>query len=776
MPAPIFPGDLVRIRDERWIVTRQSSSGSIAVLDVRGDDRTNAGVGASFLLPFDIVERLPSSGTLRRVRPRQWRRLVKPILANATPSWQSLRAPLHARISLLPFQLEPALAVTRGMASRLLIADDVGLGKTIQAGLVIAEAVARTPTARVLVVTPASLREQWRSELRERFHLDPWIADTASLASAGYPSAWAGNPWSAHAVTITSIDFVKRPEVMRPLESLVWDVVVLDEAHGLAGSSDRGRAAQVIARRSRVVVMLTATPHNGDDGAFEELCGTGDIGHQFPLLTFRRTRQDAGLDLPRRTTTLRVRPSLAEREMHRTLRTYIDEVQRRCHPERRPAAHLAMSVLTRRACSSASSLARSIERRLTLLGSELAVGVRQLTLPIFETADDEEPGAELAAQGLDDLDEERRHLTRLLRLAERSAPTESKPRVIQRLLRRVNEPAIVFTEYRDTLTRLAGELNEFAPAQLHGGLTAMERRDVIRRFTTGGTRLLLATDAASEGLNLQHRCRLVVNLELPWTPLRLEQRIGRVHRIGQTRRVHAVHLVAMGTADESARGRLERRSDRASAALHEIRASADESRARNPDDLQSAAQDEATRIANARRLAASAPQTTVHGRPPAILLRRRSARGILAAFRVRFTSADHRPVWETVVGAWGHPSGGNTGAAWAALELAIEALDGAMDAEVAHAHRSLTTALAAVIASSEARGNAITATIRNERARLAADLLQPGLFDRRSERLLAAQRAVLDEALARCEAHAVHLVRLRQIVVDRRCAFAMVRK
>src|SRR5207244_8092968 len=100
------------------------------------------------------------------------------------------------------------------------------------------------------------------------------------------------------------------------------------------------------------------------------------------------------------------------------------------------------------------------------------------------------------------------------------------------------------------------ELADFAPLQLHGGLTARERIDVLRQFTAGETRVLLATDAASEGLNLHHRCRLVVNLELPWTPLRLEQRIGRVDRLGQRRRVHAVHLVAMNADEESLAARL----------------------------------------------------------------------------------------------------------------------------------------------------------------------------------------------------------------------------
>src|SRR4030095_1651898 len=175
--ASLLPGETVRIRDERWVVTRQTPGVSASILDVRGRDRTNREACASFLLPFEAVERLASDQSPRRVTPGRWRRLTRALLTEATPSWPSLRTPLRARISLLPFQLEPALAVTHGMASRILIADEVGLGKTIQAALIIAELVERMPHGRVLVVAPAALKEQWQSELHDRFDIDAWIAD-----------------------------------------------------------------------------------------------------------------------------------------------------------------------------------------------------------------------------------------------------------------------------------------------------------------------------------------------------------------------------------------------------------------------------------------------------------------------------------------------------------------------------------------------------------------------------------------------------------------------
>ena len=305
----LLPGDTVRIRDERWVVTRHTPGVSASVLDVRGQHRSNGDQSTSFLMPFEIVERLTSDHSPRRVRARRWRRQARAVLTEATPSWPSLRMPVRADFSLLSFQLEPALAVTHGMASRILIADDVGLGKTIQAALIIAEILERARHGHVLVVAPASLREQWQSELHDRFGIDGWLADSGSVARLG--ATWGiSNPWAGHAVTITSIDFVKRPEVMRSLEALIWDAVVFDEAHGLTGLSDRAAAARGLARRARTVVMLTATPHSGDEPAFESLCGIGDLDHTFPLLTFRRTRRDVGLVSSRRTRSLRVRPTL----------------------------------------------------------------------------------------------------------------------------------------------------------------------------------------------------------------------------------------------------------------------------------------------------------------------------------------------------------------------------------------------------------------------------------------------------------------------------------
>ena len=767
--ASLLPGESVRIRDERWVVTRQTPGVTASVLDVRGQNRSNREELTSFLLPFEIVERLTSDRSPRRVRPRRWRQHARALLCDATPSWPSLRAPVRADISLMSFQLEPALAVTHGIASRILIADEVGLGKTIQAALIIAEILERARHGRVLVVAPASLREQWQGELHHRFRLDAWLADSASLARLG--AAWGtANPWSGRAVTITSIDFIKRAEVMRSLEALVWDAVVFDEAHGLAGLSDRAAAAGALARRARTVVMLTATPHSGDERAFASLCGIGDLDRSFPLLTFRRTRHDVGLAVPRRTTSLRVRPTLAEREMHRALAAYADKVRAQ-RPAGTDAAHLAMMILTRRACSSAASLARSVKRRLDLLEGDGSSVIAQLMLPMFEHSADEEPGAELSVPGLHDRNEERRWLERILLLARRAQNAESKVVRLTRLLRRTHEPAIVFTEYRDTLTRLAEALHVFAPLTLHGGLSTTERRDALRAFTNGAARLLLATDAASEGLNLQRRCRLVVNLELPWTPVRLEQRIGRVERIGQSRRVHALHLVAAGTREESYVARLLLRSGVAADALERLRQAQPEIQ-----HVRGMAHAETVRLEQLRILIDQRRDLVPESRPlVTVRRRRRNGHSILWGFSLAFTDATNYVLWRTVLAAC-TAAHLDSRALLTSIDAAAELLASRLDGERQAALASLVSSLRPFLELASRREHAIAGALEHERARLSARLLQRSLFDRRVERMHAAQNAVLDQALTRCRIRIDELAAATQIAPEPgRLAFAVIR-
>ena len=764
------PGHVVRARGESWVVHRHVAGEQGSVLEVRGRSPENRGTRASFLLPFEPIEHLPSPDTPRLVRPGTWRGVARSTLAGATSSYESLRLPVHASLAVLPFQLEPALAIVRGLASRILIADEVGLGKTIQAGLIISEQLARRPDARALVVAPAGLRDQWQAELRDRFALDSTLLDSTSIAR--HMAHGPDNPWSVPGIVVTSLDYVKRPEVVRALEALIWDVLVFDEAHALAGRSDRATVASLLARRARTVLLLTATPHSGDDEGFARMVSIGDFSNQFPLLGFRRTRQDVGLTSSRRTVSIRVRPTSHESEMHAALTAYVHLVSAQ-HVAVASGVHLAMMVLMRRARSSAWSLRRSLETRLRLLGTGDRQDLLQIPLPFAFAGDDDEPVAELSCPGLADREEERQWLERVLALSRVAEQRESKFAALGRLLRRTREPAIVFTEYRDTLHRLDEYLGELAPVQLHGGLTAGERQEVLGRFVAGEARLLLATDAASEGLNLHHRCRLVINLELPWTPVRLEQRIGRVERLGQTRRVHAVHLLATGTAEEESIPAFMARQRHVAGVVGGIR----------PDppgqqvlprgvlvaDLRTAAIAEAGRLERSRALARGIHAAPADGRPCVTVSHRRARPLNHWVYRLVFEDGESQPLWDTVIGiADGKsdtPRQSRGLRAWLAsfddlvepfLTLASEAMLGSLRSAL-HEPQSLAVR----------REQAIADDIEQQRARLASSLLQPGLFDRRAERAAAAQNATLDEALERCRLRLTELDRQHRITATR---------
>ena len=701
-------GERVLVRGRAWTVVGRTAFAGCDALRLSGAGPGHAGVLCTLLVPFDRPRRLHRPSSIRVVRPRRWLHALRRAAAGAHPAG-GLKRTARSAIELLPYQLEPALAMIALGVPRLMIADAVGLGKTIQAGIVLDECAFERESFRALVVAPAGLREQWSRELADRFNLPSTVAGAAWLARSSRELPPEVNPWIPPGIYVTSFDFVKQPEVLRPLEEADWDVLVVDEAHGASLGTARRAAVHAIAVRSRRVLLLTATPHAGDPSQFEALCRIGETSADSDrLMLFNRSRADAGTAAARRTALLPVRLTEAERRMHRLLDRYTARVCREAQARGDDRARLAAIILKKRALSSAASLAVSARRRLALLSSPPAAAERQLFLPLGDEdpLEDEEPDAALAAPGLSDTGRERRWLTAIVEAARTASRRESKTRFLLRLLSRMRQPAIVFTEYRDTLERLRDVLTAAGHhvAVLHGGMTPAERSVVqdafneirlpdptlnmvrlkpdttdikpdatdalvrlkpdttdikpdatdalvrlkpdttdikpdatdalvrlkpdttdikpdatdalvrlkpdttdikpdatdaqvrlkpdttdikpdatdaqvrlkpdttdIKPDTTDSkpdaTEVLLATDAASEGLNLQRRCRAVVHYELPWSPARLEQRTGRVDRIGQSRRVHEILLVAGDTAERLVLAPLAKRAARAGAAM-----------------------------------------------------------------------------------------------------------------------------------------------------------------------------------------------------------------
>jgi superfamily II DNA or RNA helicase len=568
LPARTFDRQRVEARGEPWLVVRREPFDGCALVTLHGTGNDNRGRTLRLLTPFDRLTERPQSTRLA-VRVR---RNVIQSAAQATADahhWAEPWSSATARIDFLPWQFEPAMAAISG-AMRLLLTDDVGLGKTIQAGLIVAELRARGLISRGLILTPASLRHQWANELRERFALDPLVLDHDELTRRSVQLPVGVNPWTTADIVISSIDLVKRPEVRSALDSGPLDIVVVDEAHHLTPGSDRGAVVAQLAERTTWIVLATATPHSGDAEAFAYLSRIGAYSDA-PPVSFRRRARDVGARVARHVHLHRVHPRARERALLDEVLQYARALWRQPHSKRAGPALLA-AVISRRSVSSHRALARTLARRRELLHGSAAVPLAQPELPWIEEDDADGAGSDqlLGASRLPASANEIAWLERLIDLAEQ-AGTSSKSAAVARILSRVGEPAIVFSEYRDTLIDIEQSLSpHFSIATVHGGLSVHERRSAIRRFLEGEVRVLLTTDAAGEGLNLQERCRLVINVELPWNPARLEQRIGRVDRLGQQRRVHAIHLHYGDSFEEHVLARLQRRTRRAADDLQEV--------------------------------------------------------------------------------------------------------------------------------------------------------------------------------------------------------------
>jgi superfamily II DNA or RNA helicase len=735
----LHTGDLVRARRRTWRVNEIRPYDGCRVVTLAGTG-SNAGHTCQLLSPFDQLDADDEPSTqLRRVRPARWRRAARGLIANSGAPGL-LRATPHAQMDILPHQLEPAVAVLRGDGCRILLADDVGLGKTIQAGVLMAELRARGVADRVLILTPPGLRDQWRQEISTRFHLDAAIADFRAVRDRAATLPPDVNPWTTWPIAITSIDYVKRPEVLRTVLSCHWDIVVVDEAHRAANDGDRRQAAAALTSRAGYVVLLTATPHSGNADAFQALCNLGSHGER--LLIFRRTRRALTSAVKRRIHRLRIRSNAAERRLHATLAAF----GRAVRAERGDANRemwIALAVLQKRAFSCARSLQISVTRRLEALAGATAPAT-QLLLPLDEhgeASDDDEPPAWRPVLGLCDAAYERRLLTSLADAAATAAGDESKLSAIRRLLTRVSEPLIIFTEYRDTLVHLARAIGEPA-AILHGGLSRLERACALESFTNGTRRILLTTDAAAEGLNLHHTCRAVVNLELPWNPMRLEQRIGRVDRIGQIRTVHALHLIGADTGELRLLDELRERVAHAQADIGAPDPLDGALSAHKGDAVRSDMADVSAELTHLRLTRIFANAAAENGRPLVTAARNSRTRARLGSRALLLWECAIEDRRERIVSSRLVSTAAGTGLA--SLEVVTARCAERVAAASADWQSAALETESAFAAAGIARTEAVVTAIANEDT----SSIQPGLFDRRAHFAHAALDAARHEALA----------------------------
>jgi superfamily II DNA or RNA helicase len=592
--SSVAEGDRVAVRDRPCRVARLTRvAGDRTVLELEALDEFEPRRLSVVTPPEEIAPLGPEPPTLDGAGFDSfpaWSTLHRLIAATAVRETGVLTGARFGRVQIETYQLAPALRLLAKPRPSLLIADDVGLGKTIESGLALLELMARGRANRVLIVAPPGLLDQWRDELREKFGLDFALIENATGLARIQSELPAGvNPWDALPRVLTSIDYLKKEAVRGRALRKRWDLVIVDEAHALAESgtprnpyrTQRTRLGAALRDSGRGLLLLTATPHNGYAHSFRSLLELveptaatlegdpqqiqrrvgGVMIRRLKAQIHRRTA-DGGEEVvfpPRAVRGIPVAAADAgHAELLREIGSYCSRTARNARgAEDEDLVTFAMQIVKKRALSSRKALAATLEHRLEALRKEEeretpppASELRDLQadLPLGEAA--AERTARRLLRSAIPKDERRRkaEIRALNQIRKRLRGLSGPDPKIDALAHHLStilgddptEKVIVFTEYRDTLAALCERIDatrELAGryVTLTGGRTRRQRLRTLAAFEAPEVRLLLATDAASEGLNLQRTCRRVVHFELPWNPNRLEQRNGRVDRYGQTR-------------------------------------------------------------------------------------------------------------------------------------------------------------------------------------------------------------------------------------------------
>lgn len=568
MNAPIefLPGVLVAARGREWIVLPQSTPERLRLRPLSGSDEDMAVIAPA-------LERVPvGPATFRWPRPDQATnhdasRLLRDALqlklrAGAGP----FRC--FGRIAFEPraYQLVPLLMALKLPVVRLLIADDVGIGKTIEAGLIVRELLDRGEIARLAVLCPPHLVDQWQRELEDRFHLKAVALTAANAGRLERELPLGVKLFDHHPFVVVSLDYIKSERHRDHFLSICPECVVVDEAHTCTTGQARQQRFELLKAlagdASRHLVMLTATPHSGDDPAFYNLLAL--LRPEFAQLA------DSGLDeraplrqqlarhlVQRRRSDIaewhdvRLFPQRKTAEVTYRLTggwgRFFDDVLGYCVglAERAEAAEASSSrmlwyatlALMRCVASSPASAASALRTRLE--GREGAAIEDELAARVFDgeggtlSGDDVEPAAGV---------EEIAALERLIAAAEKLTGAAGDPKLaalaqhLETLLEAGFRP-VVFCRYIATAHYVAAELRRRFPQAtveaITGELTPEEREERVELLGEAETPVLVATDCLSEGINLQHSFTAVVHYDLSWNPTRHEQREGRVDRFGQ---------------------------------------------------------------------------------------------------------------------------------------------------------------------------------------------------------------------------------------------------
>lgn len=605
------PGQLVEVRQRQWIVSDVDASAVSPDLPKRNlvklasIDEDALGEEIEVLWELEpgahVIERagLPSlaglddSGKLDAFLDAiRWGAAT-----NADRGY--LQAPFRSGVSIEDYQLDPLVRAIDMARTNLLIADDVGLGKTIEAGLVVQEMLLRHRARTILVLCPSSLQEKWRTEMAEKFGLEFRIVDTDSVKLLRREQGLHSNPWTAFPRLIASIDWAKQGEGVRLLRDVLpsqptfprrFDMLIVDEAHNVAPTvgkyaveSLRTRLVRLLAPHFQHKLFLTATPHDGYTESFTALLELLDdqrfsrnilpAEEQLARVMVRRLKADLvdekgkRLYPVRRLEPLNVEYTKEEREAQDVLEQYIASRERQ-DDRKGAASHFVHQLLRKRLASSPAAFLSTFARHLATIEGKAQsrrssdLDDRILRRAIAKTEEDyadddaresaEDEALQEVTRRLRPLSNDEQKLAgRLSSWAQQAARRpDSKAKALIRWLKEHVQPkgewsdarVILFTEYRTTQVWLHEILASHGfgadrLALIFGGMDPKEREAIKAAFQAdpreSAVRILLATDAASEGIDLQNHCNLLVHVEIPYNPNVMEQRNGRVDRHGQ---------------------------------------------------------------------------------------------------------------------------------------------------------------------------------------------------------------------------------------------------
>ena len=555
MRLAIAPGTRVVIRDEEWLVcsVRETKSDGLRV-EVTGISDLVRDTDAVFFQDLDAIEPVDPANT--RLVPDdspgfRRSRLWLEALLRRTPleaSDDGLTVGHRGLLDPLTYQHRPAALALQNLRPRILVADAVGLGKTLEIGIILSELIRRGRAERICVVTPRAVLEQFQREMWTRFSIPLVRLDSDGIQQIRQELPATRNPFTYYKRVIVSIDTLKNPERFRGfLRDHRWDVVVIDECHNVTNlGSQNFKLARVLAANTDALILASATPHNGKPESFARLINlldptaiadpasydAGDIAHLYvrrhrgsPDVTHEVAHMWAERAEPE---IVPVTPAAAEEAVLTELRDTWLRPASGGPPSTGAGAHLFPWTLFKAYLSSARALRETITDRQKRLA---------------DRADGEA---------------ERRALDALDALAAKAEHTESKLDMLTSMLRRIgvgpgsSVRVVVFSERNATLRWLQAELparlgiGKDAIAVLYGSLPDKVQTGVVEQFgqELSPVRVLVASDMASEGINLHRQCHHLIHFDLPWSLIRLQQRNGRIDRYGQphTPRIFALAL------------------------------------------------------------------------------------------------------------------------------------------------------------------------------------------------------------------------------------------